>query len=67
GECVSYIITKGQGKIPKSRVLAFELCEKSNSYDAGSYIDLLLSSVETILMPFQNHRSSTDSLRRHVA
>jgi len=67
GECVSYIVTKGQGKIPKSRVLAFELCEKSNSYDAGSYIDLLLSSVETILMPFQNHRSSTDSLRRHVA
>jgi len=53
GETVSYIITNNESKLPNERVLAFELCENHHSYDAEAYVNLLLSAVETMLMPFQ--------------
>ena len=52
GESVSYIITNSQSKLPSRRVLAMELCEFHRSYDAEAYTGLLLSAVETMLMPF---------------
>lgn len=52
GESVRYIITNSQSKLPEKRVLALELCQEHHSYDAEAYVDLLLSHVETMFMPF---------------
>jgi len=58
GENVSYIITNSQSKLPNKRVLAFELCENHHSYDTEAYINLLLSAVETMLMPLQFNKTN---------
>jgi len=52
GESVSYIITNSRSKLTSKRILALELCENNRIYDAEVYVDLLLSAVETILVPF---------------
>jgi len=52
GESVSYIITNSRSKLTSKRILALELCENNRIYDVEVYVDLLLSAVETILMPF---------------
>ena len=52
GESISYIITNNQSKIANRRALALELCDDSQTYDAEAYVDLLISSIETTLMPF---------------
>lgn len=52
GESVSYVITNNRSRLPDRRVLALELCEDHCGYDAEAYVDLLLSAVETMLMPF---------------
>jgi len=59
GESVSYIITNNRSKFPSRRILAMELCESCRSYDAEAYVDLLLSAVETMLMPFGLGQSIT--------
>jgi len=62
GESVSYVITNNRSKLPSRRALATELCENYHSYDAEAYIDLLLSSVETMLMPFGFNKANLQSL-----
>lgn len=54
GESVSYIIANNRSRLPSKRVLATELCKSYRSYDAEAYVDLLLSAVETMLMPFRS-------------
>lgn len=62
GETVSYIITNNGSKLPSRRVLAFELCENYHSYDAEAYVNLLLSAVETMLMPLQLNKTNVQTL-----
>jgi len=58
GESVRYIITNSQSKVPDRRVIALELCEDNSKYDAKAYVDLLISAVETMLMPFDTFKRS---------
>jgi len=63
GEYVEYIITNSQSRLPSRRVLALELSGNDNKYDVEAYIGLLLTAVETILMPFEPHSKCLSDLR----
>jgi DNA polymerase-2 len=52
GESIRYIITNNRSKIQSRRVRALELYESDDTYDAEAYVDLLLSAVDTMLLPF---------------
>jgi len=52
GEPVEYIIVNSRGRLPNNRVSAIELVDPHRSrYDAEAYIGLLLSALESMLMP----------------
>lgn len=58
GESIRYVITNGQSKLPSRRALALELCENHHLYDIEAYVELLLSSIETMLAPFRTGPST---------
>lgn len=58
GESVSYIITNNRSRAPERRVMALELYEDDAGYDAEAYVNLLISAVETMFMPFNEFKPS---------
>ncbi len=52
GQSVSFMITRNESKIPENRTLPAELIDSTTSYDAESYVDLVLSSAMNLLLPF---------------
>ena len=52
GQSVSFVMTRNESKIPENRTLPAELIDSTTSYDAESYVDLVLSSATNLLLPF---------------
>lgn len=52
GQNVSFVMTRNESKIPENRSLPAELIDSTTSYDAKTYVDLVLSSATNLLLPF---------------
>jgi len=52
GQSVSFVMTRRESKVPENRTLPVKLIDSTISYDAESYVDLVLSSAMNLLLPF---------------
>jgi DNA polymerase elongation subunit (family B) len=52
GQTVSYIITNNESKIASNRALPAEFFDESTCYDSEWYVNLILSSVANLFLPF---------------
>ena len=52
GQSVSFVMTRNESRIPENRTLPAKLIDLTTSYDAESYVDLVLSSAMNLLLPF---------------
>jgi len=53
GQTVSYVVTNNESKITGNRALPAEFLDESMNYDSEWYVDLLLSSITNLLLPFE--------------
>ncbi len=52
GQTISYVLTYDNSKITQNRALPAELVTDEGSFDSQRYVDLLLSSMVNLLLPF---------------
>ncbi len=52
GQRVNYVLTKDSRRTPENRALPSKLANRDTEYDSEKYVDLLVSSVKNILLPF---------------
>jgi DNA polymerase elongation subunit (family B) len=52
GQTVSYVITNNKSRIAGNRVLPAEFLDESTCYDSEWYVNLILSSVANLFLPF---------------
>jgi DNA polymerase elongation subunit (family B) len=52
GQTVSYVVTNNKSRIAGNRALPGEFLDESICYDSEWYVDLLLSSVTNLFLPF---------------
>jgi DNA polymerase elongation subunit (family B) len=61
GQTVSYVITNNESRIAGNRALPAEFLTESTCYDSEWYVNLILSSVANLFLPFgYNVRSLRD-------
>jgi DNA polymerase elongation subunit (family B) len=52
GQTVSYVITNNESRIANNRALPAEFLDESTCYDSEWYVNLILSSVANLFLPF---------------
>ena len=52
GQTINYILTYDKSRINQNRALPTELMDKGSAFDSERYVDLLLSSIVNLLLPF---------------
>jgi DNA polymerase elongation subunit (family B) len=52
GQTVNYILTYDKSRITDNRALPTELMDEGRTFDSERYVDLLLSSIVNLLLPF---------------
>jgi DNA polymerase elongation subunit (family B) len=52
GQTINYILTYDKSRINQNRALPTELMDEGSDFDSERYVDLLLSSVVNLLLPF---------------
>jgi DNA polymerase elongation subunit (family B) len=52
GQTINYILTYDKSRINQNRALPTELMDKGSAFDSEKYVDLLLSSIVNLLLPF---------------
>jgi DNA polymerase elongation subunit (family B) len=52
GQTVSYVVTRNESRIAENRALPAEFLDESICYDSEWYVELILSSVTNLLLPF---------------
>jgi len=57
GQTVQYLVVDSKCRIAKNRVLAKELLKPKTCYDIEKYLDMLISSTETLLSVFGYHKN----------
>jgi hypothetical protein len=54
GQNIRYVVTADKSAITSNRTVPSELFEESSDYDAEAYVELLISSVVNLLLPFRD-------------
>ncbi len=62
GQRVNYILTRDCSGSHDNRALPLELADKNTEFDSEKYVDLLISSVENILVPFGYDKETLEAM-----
>jgi DNA polymerase elongation subunit (family B) len=60
GQSVNYVVTNNESRIAGNRALPVEFLDESASYDSEWYVNLILSSVANLFLPFGYDAKSLD-------
>ncbi|HZY94579.1 MAG TPA: DNA polymerase domain-containing protein [Candidatus Bathyarchaeia archaeon] len=64
GQQVNYVLTRDSLNVPENLALPWDLVDENTVYDADKYVDLLVSSVANLLLPFGY---DVKTLRRQIS